>query len=79
MWEYQRQNYVFKLLSELEEKLNQEGSKGWEVIFYQEQKPEKFGDDFKSTVLYKRPTRRIFKKIRQLLSGQKRWSPKPIS
>jgi hypothetical protein len=75
MWEYQLQNYTFKLVSELEERLNKEGKKGWIVIHYQEQNPGKFGDDYKSKVLYKRKVN----KIRQLLSGQKRWSPKPIS
>jgi len=54
MWEYKRVEYKFNIINDLEVQLNKEGEDGWEMSYYQETKPEKFGDPFKSIVLYKR-------------------------
>ena len=61
MWDYKRVEYKFKNINEIETPLNKEGDDGWEIIYYRETKPEKFGEDYVSIVL--------FKKIRQLPSG----------
>ena len=60
-WEYKRIKYEFRLSSDLEDELNKEGKDGWEIVYYQETKPLKFGEKIKTIVL--------FKKIRQLQSG----------
>ena len=65
MWEYRRIEYGLKFYGEIESLLNKEGKKRWEVVHYNEEKPEKFGSDIKLTVLYKRKKNII----RQLLSG----------
>ena len=54
MWEYKRTNYEFKLFTELEDKLNKEGKEGWEVVYYHEVKPKKFGGEHTAKVLFKR-------------------------
>jgi hypothetical protein len=54
MWEYKRTDYEFTKFTDLEDKLNEEGKDNWEVASYEEEKPKKFGDDFKVTVLYKK-------------------------
>jgi hypothetical protein len=51
-FEYKRTTYEFGLSSELESELNKEGKEGWKVIYYNEIKPSKFGEKFKSIVLY---------------------------
>lgn len=61
MWQYKRSEYKFNNINELETQLNKEGDDGWEIIYYHETKPAKFGDPYVSIVLYK--------KIRQLPSG----------
>lgn len=62
MWEYQRINREFRLISDIEDKLNELGRDGWEVTYYFEERPKKFGDPHKSFILLKKP-------IRQLPSG----------
>lgn len=54
MWEYKRINYRFKIFNELIEKLNNEGQQGWEVVYYEETKPEQYGYEYETNVLYKR-------------------------
>ncbi len=65
MWEYKRVECKLRFYGEIEPLLYEEGKKGWEVIHYDEQRPEKFGSDIKLTVLYKRKKNII----RQWLSG----------
>ena len=62
MWTYKRINREFRIISDIEDKLNELGSEGWEVIYYYEERPKKFGDSYKSFILLK-------KNIRQLQSG----------
>jgi hypothetical protein len=54
MWEYKRTDIKFRTYSELIDILNKEGSEEWEIAYYVEEKPEKFGDDYISRVLFKR-------------------------
>lgn len=54
MWEYKKEDYSFNLIGEITKKLNEEGQNNWEIIYYNETKPEKFGDDIKINVLFKR-------------------------
>jgi hypothetical protein len=54
MWEYERKDYKFRWYSELINKLNEMGKEGWEVIYYQEELPEKYANEFSSKVLFKR-------------------------
>jgi hypothetical protein len=54
MWEYELKIIYFKLYSELLIQLNDEGKKGWEVINYDEEKPTKFGANYKAIILFKR-------------------------
>jgi len=54
MWEYKRSDIKFKSYLELISVLNTEGKEGWEVIYYQEDKIEKFGSDINVKILYKR-------------------------
>jgi hypothetical protein len=54
MCEYKRIDIKFTIYRELVEELNKNGNEGWEVIFYEEEKPEKFGDKFNAKTLFKR-------------------------
>ena len=54
MWEYKRINIKFVVYRELVDELNENGSDGWEVIFYEEKKPEKFGDKYNAKILFKK-------------------------
>jgi len=54
MWEYKRSNYEFRIFNELTEKLNNEGQQGWEVVYYEESKPEQYGCEYIANVIYKR-------------------------
>lgn len=36
MWEYKRTEIKYKTINELNDKLNQIGSDGWEIIYYKE-------------------------------------------
>jgi len=53
-WGYDRIEMEFGLVSELTEKLNELGADGWEVIYYSETKPAKFGEKSKAVVLIKK-------------------------
>ena len=54
MWEYKRVEHKFKSNLEIELELKKEGNDGWEIIYYDEVKPLKWGGDYLSTILYKR-------------------------
>lgn len=54
IWEYNRKTIEFYLEKELIDELNVLGQKGWEIIHYQETKPEKFGDKSKTFIIMKR-------------------------
>ena len=54
IWEYDRKLIKFKLVQELLDELNTLGANGWEIIYYEEKKPKKFGDVFESIVLLKK-------------------------
>jgi hypothetical protein len=54
MWEYKRTDIKFKSYLELISALNTEGKEGWEVIYYQEDKIEKYGSDINVRILFKR-------------------------
>lgn len=54
MWEYNRFELKHKTINELIEKLNKLGVDNWEVVYYEEKKPEKFGDNWITTILVKR-------------------------
>jgi hypothetical protein len=54
MWEYKRSNIKFRLYTELNDELNKEGNNNWEVIYYLEEKAEKYCGEFIAHILYKR-------------------------
>jgi len=54
MWEYKRNDYKIKTYGELIEILNTEGIENWEVIYYHEEKPVRYGNLFQIIVLFKR-------------------------
>jgi hypothetical protein len=53
-WEYDREKIKFRLVSELIERLNELGKQGWEIIYYEEHKPKKFGDNYETVIIVKR-------------------------
>jgi hypothetical protein len=53
-WKYDRFEIEFGLVSELTQRLNELGADGWEVIYYSETKPPKFGEKYKVVVLIKK-------------------------
>jgi len=54
MWEYKRVNVEFLKTIEINEYLNKLGSDNWEIIHYNEDKPDKFGSFYKITLILKR-------------------------
>jgi hypothetical protein len=54
MWEYDRVVIKVHKYSEIKTKLDELGNDNWEVIYYHEEKQEKFESEFKVTVLAKR-------------------------
>jgi len=54
MWEYNRFEFKFKIIKELIDELNKIGTENWEVIYYQETKPPKFGGDWITVIIVKR-------------------------
>jgi len=54
MWEYNRVEIKFKFAKELIDNLNKLGEENWDIIYYNETKPPKFGDDWIAIVLTKR-------------------------
>lgn len=55
MWKYHIEFIEGKHFKNIEEKLNELGSKGWEAIYCDLTKPEKFGDSWKLDVILKIP------------------------
>jgi len=54
MWEYNRIKIEFNLVQDLLDELNKFGADGWEIVWYEETKPKKFGGKFESIVLFKK-------------------------
>ena len=55
MWEYKKADEKFRNNIELTKFLNKEGEDNWEVISFQEEKPENYGRHFSVKILFKRP------------------------
>lgn len=54
MWEYDRFTFKNNTIRELVDELNKLGVDNWEIIYYTEEKPPKFGEKWVCTVLGKR-------------------------
>jgi hypothetical protein len=54
MWEYKRKDFISQLYSDLVEQLNKEGENNWELIYYQEERAEKYNRDFTVKTVFKR-------------------------
>ena len=54
IWEYDRVVIDFKATVEIKPELNVLGAQGWEIIYYDETSPKKFGDKGRCVVLIKR-------------------------
>lgn len=54
MWEYDRIEFEAKLFSEIINNMNNLGLEGWEIIYYNEKKPEKFGLPYNIIIIAKR-------------------------
>ncbi len=63
MWEYDRITIKFFTISELTDNLNKIGAEGWEIIKYDEIKPEKFGDVISAILIVKRNTNKTQKQV----------------
>ena len=53
-WEYDRKVIEFKTAQELLNELKALGADGWEIISYEEKKPEKFGENYETIIILKR-------------------------
>lgn len=54
MWEYDRINFEAFKVSDITKKLNELSAEDWEIVYYDESKPEKFGDTYKIIIVIKR-------------------------
>jgi|GEM_PF-1857359 len=54
MWEYNRISIKFLVCRDLIDKLNELGSKGWEVICYNEIQPDILGGYYNASIFLKR-------------------------
>ena len=54
MWEYKKKDMKFQSNDDLVKYLNKEGEDDWEVVSYQEDKPENYGRYFSTSILLKR-------------------------
>jgi hypothetical protein len=54
MWQYDRIEIKHGNIRELIDKLNELGNDNWEIIYYNETKPPKFGDDWITIIIVKR-------------------------
>jgi hypothetical protein len=54
MWEYNRISIKFLVCRDLIDKLNELGSKGWEVIYYNEIQPNVLGGYYNTNIFLKR-------------------------
>jgi len=55
MWEYKKKDEKFQTNDDLVKFLNKHGDDNWEVVSYQEEKPENYGRHFNTKILFKRP------------------------
>jgi len=53
-WEYDRRKIEFGKTIDLVNELNALGADDWEIINYEEKKPEKFGGKYESIIIIKR-------------------------
>jgi hypothetical protein len=53
-WEYNRKKIEFNVSQKLVDELNTLGADGWEIIWYEEYKPKKFGGNHESIIIVKR-------------------------
>ena len=53
-WEYDRRRIEFDKVQSLLDELNALGADDWEIISYEEKKPEKFGGKYESIIIVKR-------------------------
>lgn len=54
MWEYERKDFKFKRYTDLNKFLNENDKKGWQVIWYEEDRPNKFNVEITAKILFKR-------------------------
>lgn len=54
MWEYKRECFSVNTNKELNDVLSKIGSENWEIVYYDEIKPKKFGDNIELTIVLKR-------------------------
>lgn len=54
MWEYERFEIKDNSTTGVVDKLNLIGADGWDIIYYEENKPQKFGDNWIIIILTKR-------------------------
>jgi hypothetical protein len=54
MWEYERKDFKFRFYSDLAKWLSDKGSDGWEIVWYQEEKPGQYEIESTAKVLFKR-------------------------
>jgi len=53
-WEYDRKIIEFDKVQDLLDELNILGADGWEIVWYEETKPKKFGENYESIIVVKR-------------------------
>jgi len=53
-WEYDRKKIESDKIQDILDELNILGTNGWEIIWYEEKKPEKFGGNYECIVLFKK-------------------------
>jgi hypothetical protein len=54
MWEYERKDFKFRWYADLVMFLNEKGKEGWQVIWYEEERPGKFDVEITAKILFKR-------------------------
>ena len=54
MWEYDRISFEAKTILQIVDNLNKLGAENWEIIYYDEKKPEKYGLPYNVILLVKR-------------------------
>jgi hypothetical protein len=55
MWEYKLIYIKYRLFQELVDELNKYGADNWDIVHYQEEKPEKYNSEYNAKILLKRP------------------------
>lgn len=54
MWEYDRIEFEAQIISEIINNMNKLGKDGWDIIYYEEKKPERFGLAYNIILIVKR-------------------------